>query len=121
MKILLWIIIIVLSIAVCVLVYALQKSINNAGDYLYQLNFEVAKVHNLNKKIEYLNMKNEVLQDEVNAWKMTSAYQNQTDLPAGTLDAVRYAVKKSHPDNGGNAEDFIKFNEILKQLKKMED
>lgn len=49
-----------------------------------------------------------------------SLYSTQ-EIPAGTLDAVRYAVKKSHPDNGGKAEDFIKFNEILKQLKEKEE
>lgn len=34
------------------------------------------------------------------------------------LEAVKYAVIKSHPDNGGNTEDFIRFNECYKKLRK---
>lgn len=36
------------------------------------------------------------------------------------MDAVRYAVIKSHPDNGGNTDDFVKFNQCYKELKKKE-
>lgn len=32
------------------------------------------------------------------------------------VDAVHYAMKKSHPDNGGNAEDFMRFNKIYEEL-----
>lgn len=32
------------------------------------------------------------------------------------IEAVKYAVKKSHPDNGGNTEDFIKFKKCLDTL-----
>ncbi len=34
------------------------------------------------------------------------------------LEAVRYAMKHAHPDNGGNAEDFIKFNKCYEELTK---
>lgn len=36
-----------------------------------------------------------------NATKYIPAY-----IPAGTIEAVKEAMKRSHPDNGGNAEDF---------------
>lgn len=32
------------------------------------------------------------------------------------VDAVRYAMKKSHPDNGGNAEDFVRFKKCYEEL-----
>lgn len=32
------------------------------------------------------------------------------------IDAVRYAMKHSHPDNGGNVEDFIKFKKCYEEL-----
>lgn len=32
------------------------------------------------------------------------------------VDAVHYAMKKSHPDNGGNAEDFIRFKKCYENL-----
>lgn len=31
---------------------------------------------------------------------------------ADILDAIRIAMKVSHPDNGGSAEDFIKFRKL---------
>ena len=33
------------------------------------------------------------------------------------IEAVKYAVIKSHPDNGGKAEDFQRFNNLYSQLK----
>lgn len=32
-------------------------------------------------------------------------------------EAVFYAVKKSHPDNGGSSKDFIKFKKLYDSLK----
>lgn len=40
-------------------------------------------------------------------------------IPRGTLEAVKYAMNKSHPDNGGNQEDFIKFRKLYEELKGM--
>lgn len=31
---------------------------------------------------------------------------NQKIIPKGTIQAVKEAMKRAHPDNGGNAEDF---------------
>lgn len=39
------------------------------------------------------------------------------DVPNGTLEAVKYAVKHSHPDSGGNEQDFIKFKKCYEALK----
>ena len=38
------------------------------------------------------------------------------ECPAGTLDAVKLAMKISHPDNGGNNEDFIKYRQVYLKL-----
>ena len=40
----------------------------------------------------------------------------QTHHP-DTLDAVRYAMIKSHPDNGGKKEDFVRFSDCYNNLK----
>lgn len=40
----------------------------------------------------------------------------QKSIPEGTIDAIKYAVKKSHPDNGGNPDDFIRFKKCLDEL-----
>lgn len=38
------------------------------------------------------------------------------NLPLYTIQAVRYAMKHAHPDNGGNAEDFMKFQKCYEEL-----
>lgn len=35
---------------------------------------------------------------------------------ADVIDAVYYAMKKAHPDNGGKEEDFIKFKKLHDEL-----
>lgn len=37
-------------------------------------------------------------------------------IPQDTISAVRYAMKHAHPDNGGNAEDFIRFQKCYEEL-----
>lgn len=32
------------------------------------------------------------------------------------IEAVKYAMKMSHPDNNGNAEDFMKFRKLYKKI-----
>lgn len=49
-------------------------------------------------------------------WSMYNKNKNKAIYSLEVLEAVRYAVIKSHPDNGGKAEDFIKFNKCLKKL-----
>lgn len=36
--------------------------------------------------------------------------------PEETIEIARYAMVKSHPDNGGKAEDFIKFKKCYEAL-----
>lgn len=45
------------------------------------------------------------------------AYMKQ-DISKDEIEAVKYAMKKSHPDNGGNAEDFIRFQKVYEELAK---
>lgn len=33
------------------------------------------------------------------------------------VSAVKYAMKKAHPDNGGKQEDFIKFNNLYNKIR----
>lgn len=35
-----------------------------------------------------------------------------------TIQAIKYAMKHAHPDNGGNAEDFIRFQKCYEELTK---
>lgn len=38
------------------------------------------------------------------------------EIPKETIDAVKLAMKVSHPDNGGKQEDFIKYRELYNKL-----
>lgn len=59
---------------------------------------------------------------EYNVLKMNNHFSNlnlkqkPTEIPKGTIDAVKLAMKVSHPDNGGNQDDFIKYREVYQRL-----
>lgn len=38
------------------------------------------------------------------------------EMPPDTIKAVKYAMTRAHPDNGGKEEDFIKFQEVYEKL-----
>lgn len=79
----------------------------------------IKKISSQKFEIRRLIQEKTILEENlVNSRYQSKIYDNQ-NLPPGTMDAVRYAVKCSHPDNGGNVDDFIKYNDCLKQLKKM--
>ncbi|MCI8795239.1 MAG: hypothetical protein HFG89_00065 [Dorea sp.] len=50
--------------------------------------------------------------------RFKNAYENNTKtcIPPNTVQAVKYAMKQAHPDNGGNAEDFMKFKKCYEEL-----
>ena len=41
---------------------------------------------------------------------------NKEETCSDVKDAVKYAMKKSHPDNGGSADDFRKFRELYEEM-----
>ena len=47
--------------------------------------------------------------------------KNNNTIPKGTLKFMKIALKFTHPDNGGNSEDFIRCNEIYKILSKYKE
>lgn len=49
-------------------------------------------------------------------WSMQESVGKGTSIPPDTIKAVKYAMKHAHPDNGGNAEDFIKFQKCYEEL-----
>lgn len=42
--------------------------------------------------------------------------KNGSKIPKDTIKAVKYAMKHAHPDNGGNADDFIRFQKCYEEL-----
>lgn len=66
--------------------------------------------------LEFLNSKL-ALQNII---QQTNLKGNNT-IPKGTLKFMKIALKSTHPDNGGNSEDFIRCNEIYKILSKYKE
>ena len=61
-------------------------------------------------EIELKNARIKTLTALVDATKDIKSYKDhshsKTQIPKGTTQAVKEAMKRSHPDNGGNPEDF---------------
>ena len=84
-------------------------------------------------KNETLKLENRVLKKQIydleflnsklafqNIMQKTNLKGNNT-IPKGTLKFIKIALKFTHPDNGGNSEDFIRCNEIYKILSKYKE
>ena len=82
---------------------------------------ETLKLENrtLKKQIYDLEFLNSKLAFQ-NIAPQTNLKSNNT-IPKGTLKFMKIALKSTHPDNGGNSEDFIRCNEIYKILSKYKE
>lgn len=69
-------------------------------------------------RLQMLTQENNLLKSEkaLLEIELQKVRHDNKNVPDGTIDAVKYAVKKSHPDNGGNADDFIRFKKCLDEL-----
>ena len=54
------------------------------------------------------------LRSQLSAYRNSNSYNYNYD--SDVKDAIKYAMKKSHPDNGGTKEDFIKFNALYEKI-----
>lgn len=71
--------------------------------------------YDLNTRLKRLNY---ILEEEVKILKTQPEAATQHINPADQeiIEAVKYAMKMSHPDNNGNAEDFMKFRKLYKEI-----
>lgn len=67
--------------------------------------------------ISEITLKNQIslLQAQVKGLLKMKTVQNP-NFPPNTIQAVKYAMKHAHPDNGGNVEDFMKFQKCYEEL-----
>lgn len=81
------------------------------------------KIYKAATKCEIENLKKKLLEETARADmleqnRVRKFYSKELCvIPIGTLEAVKYAMNKSHPDNGGKQEDFIKLRKIYEELK----
>lgn len=91
---------------------------NNFKIYRSISDCENGEVESLRSKNAELIMENMQLKSLIGEYRNVygNGYQNMMKIPKDTVDAVRYAMKHAHPDNGGNAEDFIRFQKCYEEL-----
>lgn len=72
---------------------------------------EVIKERNKNSSLVFENwhLRNQLDMKQT----YLSRYQSDPDV----ISAVKYAMTKAHPDNGGKQEDFIKFRQVYEKLR----
>ena len=90
--------------------------------------FELLSISDKNKEIESLKFDIELLKGRVNSYKAqydllkkntinTMNNYKEVGNNKQILDAIKYAMKKSHQYNGGNTEDFKKFRDLYNSMK----
>lgn len=70
----------------------------------------------LQDKVRKLEYENNILKNYKSFFETsykTATYIYDNDIK----EAVKYAMKKSHPDNGGSSDDFNKFRELYNKIK----
>lgn len=72
-----------------------------------------ADIRTLEYRIDSYRIENDFLRNTVNTMNNYNKVGNNQQI----IDAIKYAMKKSHPDNGGNAEDFKKFRDLYNSMK----
>lgn len=59
------------------------------------------------------------LNASIRAYQYRNTYQDKSKniYDNAIKEAVKYAMKKAHPDNGGSSEEFYKFRELYNKIK----
>lgn len=64
-----------------------------------------------------INQNNKVIDEMArNVEKFNKFTNTKSNISKDEIDAVRYTMKYAHPDNGGNAENFIRFKKCYEEL-----
>lgn len=79
----------------------------------YKKNYEYYR--NRVRELSFENMELQIKFEELNKFVKTSK-TTKTEIPKGTIEAVKYAMIHNHPDNGGNAEKFILYKNCYDRL-----
>lgn len=99
----------------------LVEEFNRCKNQLKYAEYEISTLRRENHK---LKIRVSVLRDDITALRkenVTYAQQSrETSLSKKSpeiKEAVKYAMKSAHPDNGGDAKDFMKFRELYNKIK----
>lgn len=85
--------------------------------------FKIKELEQEKERIERSNMIFEnIYKNQINMLQLRIGellkmkLRGNSSVPPNTIQAVKYAMKHAHPDNGGDAEDFIRFQKCYEEL-----
>lgn len=93
----------------------LVEEFNRCKNKLRYAEYEISILRRENHKLQiHVN----VLRSDITALRTENVahVQKYKESPE-VKEAVKYAMKSAHPDNGGDAKDFIKFRELYNKIK----
>lgn len=90
----------------------LRKRGAELGNELREVSSERWALKDINHTLSTENIR---LKQRIASYERTERFETKS-VPHNTIEAVKYAMKKSHPDNGGNAEDFMLFQKVYDEL-----
>lgn len=93
----------------------LVAEFNKCKNKLEYAEYEISTLRRENHKLQ---IRVSVLRDDLIALRKGNvAYDQQHKESPEIKEAVKYAMKSAHPDNGGDAQDFMKFRELYNKIK----
>lgn len=93
----------------------LVEEFNRCKNKLRYAEYEISILRRENHKLQiHVN----VLRSDITALRTENVahVQKYKESPE-VKEAVKYAMKSAHPDNGGDAKDFMKFRELYNKIK----
>jgi len=86
--------------------------------YERKLEYAEYEISTLRRENHKLQIRVSVLRDDLTALRTENVahVRNYKESPE-VKEAVKYAMKSAHPDNGGDAKDFMKFRELYNKIK----
>lgn len=93
----------------------LVEEFNRCKNKLEYAEYEISTLRRENHKLQ---IRVSVLRDDITALRTENVahVQKYKESPE-VKEAVKYAMKSAHPDNGGDAKDFMKFRELYNKIK----
>ena len=86
--------------------------------YERKLEYAEYEISTLRRENHKLQIRVSVLRSDITALRTENVahVQRYKESPE-VKEAVKYAMKSAHPDNGGDAKDFMKFRELYNKIK----
>lgn len=93
----------------------LVEEFNRCKNKLRYAEYEISILRRENHKLQ---IRVSVLRSDITALRTENVahVQKYKESPE-VKEAVKYAMKSAHPDNGGDAKDFMKFRELYNKIK----